>query len=116
NADVQTVRNERAAVEQVAGLPMGSKELRPLVARLADEAGVEQPPSLNQVRRRLGAWYRRELRQRVGPLSPPVPNLPTALREVAAAGAAIAPALPAEAERITAELIAANGALRESPG
>ncbi|HET7095270.1 MAG TPA: hypothetical protein VFI22_17405, partial [Thermomicrobiales bacterium] len=64
NADVQIVRNARAAVEQVAGMPMGSKELRPLVARLADEAGVEQPPSLNQVRRRLGAWYRRELRQR----------------------------------------------------
>ncbi|HEU0114014.1 MAG TPA: hypothetical protein VFQ80_05030, partial [Thermomicrobiales bacterium] len=114
NADVQTVRNARAAVEQVAGLPFGSRELRPVVERLAAAAGVEQGPSLNQVRRRLGAWYRRELRQRVGPLPPPVPNLPTALREVAAAGAAIAPALPAEAERITAELIAANGAISET--
>ncbi|HEU5432955.1 MAG TPA: hypothetical protein VFU81_14905, partial [Thermomicrobiales bacterium] len=50
NADVQTVRNARAAVEQVAGLPMGSKELRPLVSRLAEASGAE-PPSLNQVRR-----------------------------------------------------------------
>jgi hypothetical protein len=114
NADVQTVRDARAAVEQVAGLPMGSRELRPLVARLVEEAGAEQPPSLNQVRRRLGAWYRRALRQRVGPLSPPVPSLSAALREVAAAGAAIAPALPAEAERITTELIAANGARPDS--
>jgi hypothetical protein len=110
NADVQTVRNARMAVEQVAGLPMGSKELRPLVARLAEEASAEPPPSLNQVRRRLGAWYRGQLRERVGPLTPPVANLPAALREIAAAGAAVAPALPDQAERIVADLIARNGA------
>ncbi|HEU5431227.1 MAG TPA: hypothetical protein VFU81_06175, partial [Thermomicrobiales bacterium] len=52
---------------------------------------------------------------RVGPLPPPVPNLPAALREVAAAGAAIAPALPAEAERIVAALIAGAGVIPSEP-
>ena len=105
NDDVQTVRAERAAVEQVAGLPLISRELRDLVVREAARLGAA-PPSVNQVRRRLGAWYRGQLREAVGPLRPPVPNLPRVLAELGRAGAALAPQLDAEARRVIAELVA----------
>ncbi len=103
NDDVDIVRNQRAAVDQVAQLPISGKDLRAQIIRLSGENG-QIPPSSNQVRRRLGAWYRRELRERVGPLLPPVDDLPAALIEVGQAGAAIEPGLPAELERIVAEL------------
>lgn len=107
DADVQTVRAARAAVDQVAALPILGRDLRALVARLAEAEGAA-PPSLNQVRRRLGAWYRGRLRERVGPLAPPVADLPSKLAELGRAGAAVSPLLEAEAARIVGELIAAS--------
>ena len=66
DADVQTIRNQRAAVDQVAALPIPGRELRTMAANIARRAGAD-PPSANQVRRRLGAWYRGALRDRFGP-------------------------------------------------
>lgn len=103
NSDVDAIRNQRIAVDQVAMLPIAAKDLRALTIKLADKQG-HIAPSGNQVRRRLGAWYRRELRQRVGPLLPPVSDLQTSLTEVARAGAAIAAGLDAELSRIVTEL------------
>ena len=105
DADVQTIRNQRAAVEQVSGLPISGRELRPLAARIAAASGAE-PPSTNQVRRRLGAWYRGALRERVGPLFPPVADLPAALHQIAAASRDLSPRLEQELERIVRELVA----------
>jgi hypothetical protein len=105
DSDVQTIRDQRAAVDQVASLPIPGRELRPLTARIAAAAGGE-PPSVNQVRRRLGAWYRGQLRERVGPIPPPVSNLQDVLDQVAAAGRVIAPRAEPELERIVLELMA----------
>jgi len=105
HADVDAVRAQRTAVGQVAALPMLSRDLRDLIGRLATEAGAE-PPSVNQVRRRLEGWYRGQLRERVGPLLPPVADLPAALTDVAKVGAEVGPALPVEAARIIRELVA----------
>lgn len=109
DVDVQSVRAARAAVDQVAALPILGRDLRALVARLAEAEGVD-PPSLNQVRRRLGAWYRGGLRERVGPLAPPIADLPAALTELGRAGAALAPQVEAEATRVVGELLAASAA------
>ena len=105
NADVQSVRAQRAAVDQVAGLPLLNREIKDLAARVALRAGVE-PPSVNQVRRRVGAWYRGRLRDRFGPLLPPVADLPTTLTNLGRVGADLAVELRAEAERVVAELVA----------
>lgn len=105
NLDVDDVRNQRAAVEQVAGLPISGRELREQTLRIARRIGKE-PPSANQVRRRLGAWYRRELRERVGPIDPPVENLDGTLRNVAAASMSVAPRLEQELERVIQEMVA----------
>jgi len=104
HADVQVVRADRAAVEQVAGLPLVSRDLRELIARLTPELAGE-PPSVNQVRRRLGSWYRMRLREQVGPLRPPVDQLPQKLQEIARIGASLNGELQAEARRVVTEMM-----------
>jgi hypothetical protein len=107
DADVQTIRHQRAAVDQVAGLPIPGRELRPMATRIAQAVGAD-PPSANQVRRRLGAWYRGELRDRFGPISPPVDDLPSILRQLSDAGRDLGPQAERELERIVLELVEVN--------
>ena len=104
DADVQTIRQQRAEVDQVAGLPIPGRELRPMATQIARAAGAE-PPSSNQVRRRLGAWYRGVLRDRFGPISPPVDDLPEILRQLSDAGRDLGPQAERELERIVLELV-----------
>ena len=107
DADVQTIRNQRAAVDQVAGLPIPGRDLRPMATQIAQAVGAD-PPSANQVRRRLGAWYRGVLRDRFGPISPPVADLPSILRQLADAGRDLGPQAERELERIVLELVEAQ--------
>jgi hypothetical protein len=104
DAEVQTVRAERASVEQVAALPLLTRDLRDIIAQESEALGVDAP-STNQVRRRVGAWYRGQLREIVGPMLPPIDNFPKALQDLARAGASVAPRLETEARRIVVELI-----------
>jgi hypothetical protein len=110
DADVQTIRNQRAAVDHVAALPIPGRDLRPMAAKIAQGAGGD-PPSANQVRRRLGAWYRGVLRDRFGPISPPVADLPMILVQLANAGRDLAPQAERELERIVLDLVS-----QASPG
>jgi hypothetical protein len=105
DVDVQQVRNQRAAVDQVAALPISGRELREMTAKIAQSAGAD-PPSGNQVRRRLGSWYRGALRDRVGPIRPPVAELSSVLRQLADARRDLAPQAERELERIVLELVA----------
>lgn len=107
DADVQTIRHQRAAVDQVAGLPIPGRELRPMATRIAQAVGAD-PPSANQVRRRLGAWYRGVLRDRFGPIPPPVSDLPSILRQLSDAGRDLGPQAERELERIVLELVEVN--------
>jgi hypothetical protein len=113
DADVQTSRNQRAVVDQVAALPIPGRELRTMAANIARTASAD-PPSANQVRRRLGAWYRGALRDRFGPILPPVADLPSVLRQLAAAGRDLAPETERELERIVLELVEEASA-RDTP-
>ncbi|MFM9108596.1 MAG: hypothetical protein ACKOWF_18065 [Chloroflexota bacterium] len=106
NDDVETVRRQRSAVDQVAQVPISNRDLRSRVEKVAAAHGAPQPPSLNQVRRRLTGWWRGELRDRVGAIPPPVADLPAELLRVAAAGHELEPMLPARIERVVAELVA----------
>jgi hypothetical protein len=111
DADVQEIRNQRAAVDQAAAPPIPGRDLRALVAKVAQSTGAD-PPSANQVRRRLHAWYRGALRDRFGPILPPVADLPSILRQLTDAGRDLAPQAERELERIVLELgaVASSGA------
>jgi hypothetical protein len=102
--EVQEIRNQRTAIEHAANLPIPGKELRDRVARIAVRSGSE-PPSVNQVRRRLGTWYRQEIKQRIGVIRPPISNLGIVLSLVTAAGRAASPQLDRELERIVVECL-----------
>jgi hypothetical protein len=104
DADVQQTRNQRAAVDQAAGLPIPGRDLRVMAAKIARAAGVD-PPSANQVRRRLSAWYRGILRDRFGPILPPAADLPSILRQLSDAARDLAPRAERELERIVLELV-----------
>jgi hypothetical protein len=62
-------------------------------------------PSVNKVRRRLGSWYRAQIRDRVGPLPPPVADFSTTLQQIGRVAAALTPLLEAETRRVIADLI-----------
>jgi hypothetical protein len=104
DADVQVIRNQRAAVDQAAALPIPGRDLRAMAAKIAQIVGADAP-SANQVRRRLGAWYRGVLRDRFGPILPPVADLPSILRQLGDAGRDLAPQAERELERIVLELV-----------
>lgn len=112
--DAESIRAQREAVERVAGLPIVSGELREVIEHASLQAG-RVPPSLNKVRRRLGGWYRDELRQRVGPVLPPVDDLGAVLERVARAGRALIPALEQRTRQVVAEMVA-ESSLREDAG
>lgn len=105
DADVQSVRNQRLAVEQVAGLPVVNRDLRELINRMAAASGTEAP-SMNKVRRRVGAWYRGRLRDQFGPIDPPVDNLSQTLRDLGRYAGTLHGAMQRETVRIIAQLLA----------
>jgi len=104
DTDMERFRAMRAAVDQVTHVPIANRELREMVMAIATELGVA-PPSLNQVRRRLGSWFRGSIRDDVGSLVPPVSDLPAVLKQLAALSAGLAPRIPGEIQRIFVELL-----------
>lgn len=104
DADVQEIRIQRAAVDQAAALPIPGRDLKAMAAKIAQTTGGDSP-STNQVRRRLHAWYRGALRDRFGPILPPVADLPLVLRQLTDAGRDLAPQAERELERIVLELV-----------
>lgn len=103
--DADAIRSQREAVEQVAGLPVVSGELRERIERSAWQQG-RNAPSLNKVRRRLGGWYRSELRELVGPIVPPVDDLGSVLDRVGRAGRSLIPALNRRTAEVVDEMVA----------
>lgn len=102
--DADMVRSQRDAVEQVAGLPIVAAELREKIERSAAGAG-RVAPSVNKVRRRIGAWYRSELRELVGAIVPPADDLGAVLDRVSRAGRSLMPALLKRTSEIVAEMV-----------
>lgn len=105
DVDVEAIRARRAAVDQVTGLPVVTRDLRNAIAA-AVNGKVDEGPSVNQLRRRLGAWFRGELRAMVGPIPPSEPDFPARLQELAKLSAHVAKQIPEQTNRVIRELIA----------
>ncbi len=109
---VATVRRDRVAVERAASLPIANSEFKEWVKQDVETLGVEAP-SLNQVRKQLGSWYRQELRKRVGPVQPPVANIRQALLAIDREAALLKPLLR-EQTRLAVENVARRQALEST--
>ncbi len=97
-------RRQRVEVDHVASIPLGGPDLRRQIAEAAAAAGVE-PPSVNRVRRRVGAWYREELLRAFGPLDPPVANFSVVLEQLALHARSLKAHIPAETAEVILEMV-----------
>ena len=105
DVDTESVRARRGAVDQVTALPVMTRDLRNAIAAVVGD-NVELGPSVNQVRRRLGAWFRLELRDKYGPIPPDQPDFTTILQQLGAESALLAKQIPERSREIVRELIA----------
>ena len=108
DARAEMVRQQRTAVNQVTSLPIVNRELRRQIEDAAASAGVV-PPSINKVRRRLGAWFRDRLRDDFGPIIPPVEDFSSVLMSLSTRARELRPEVGQATEAIIAEF------LREAP-
>lgn len=99
------VNRQRSAIDRVAGLPVSGKELREWIEADAGALGSEAP-SVNQVKRRLGHWHRRQLRDVFGPLMPPRHDLGNVLEEIGRFSRELGPQMRPRTADIVAGLIA----------
>jgi hypothetical protein len=105
NDMAEAFRAQRAELDRVTGLPLMSKDLRALTVE-AMKGLPGEPPSANQVRRRLGAWFRAQLRDELGPIPPPVDDLNTVLAQASQAARRLAVRVPDQAKQTVRELAA----------
>lgn len=105
DADVEAIRLRRKAVDQVTELPVVARDLREAIAK-ATGGKPELGPSINQLRRRLGSWFRGELRAAAGPMLPSEPNFSARLQEVGKLSAELSQQVPEAIARTIQELIA----------
>lgn len=104
DARAEDVRRQRVAVDRVTSVPLGGPELRKQIAEAALAAGVEAP-SVNRVRRRIGAWYRQEMLDAFGPLVPPVDRFPAVLEQLGRYARELRPRIPEETAEIILEMV-----------
>lgn len=105
NDESERFRAQRAEIDRVTGLPLMSKDLRALTIE-AMKGLPGDPPSANQVRRRLGAWFRGQLRDELGPIPPPVDDLEAVLATASRAAKRLAARLPDQAKLTIREIVA----------
>jgi hypothetical protein len=100
----EEIRRQRLAVDHVASVPLGGSDLRKQITEAATAAGVE-PPSVNRVRRRVGAWYRRELLDAFGPLTPPLDDFSSILDQLGKHANSLRKRIPIETAEIILEMV-----------
>jgi len=105
----ELVRQQRTAVNQVTSLPIVNRELRQEIEEAASARGVVAP-SLNKVRRRIGSWFRKRLREDFGPIMPPVQDFSTLLMQLSERARELRPEVATATKAIIDELV------EEAPG
>jgi hypothetical protein len=105
DAAAETVRSQREIVNRITSVPIVNRELREQLDAAVAVAQVEQP-SMNKVRRRIGAWFRDQVVQRVGALPPPVVNFPAVIHDLEIVAAELRLQLPEATTRIISEMLA----------
>ena len=105
DAQAETVRAQRDAVNQVASPTIVNRELRAQMEDAALKAGVTDLPSLSKVRRQIGSWFRNQLVEEFGPIMPPVGNLPVLLQQLGTLAEELRPQLEQMTRQVIAEAL-----------
>lgn len=104
DAAAETVRNQRDVVNRITSVPIVNRELREQLDAAVNAAHVEAP-SMNKVRRRIGAWFRDEVIDRVGVLEPPIADFPRVIHELELVSEELRLQLPAATTLIIQEML-----------
>ena len=113
DAAAETVRNQREVVNRITSAPIVNRDLRVELEAAVEAAGVEAP-SMNRVRRRIGAWFRDQVIDRVGVLEPPIADFPRVIHQLELVSEEIRLQLPAATTRIIAEILDETRELEEA--
>lgn len=89
----EQVRRQRETVHAAMSFPITNKELRERVIAESELRQVESP-SLNSVRKRIGAWYREQFDERIGVVYPPIADISTLVTQIHAVASDLEPMIP----------------------
>lgn len=106
NDRAEQTRRQRTAVDNATALPISGKDLRSRIDVAANAAMVEAP-SVNRVRRVLGAWFREQFRNEFGPVLPPVDDFSGLLSRLAAFGRSLRPELERKTDEVILDFVSA---------
>lgn len=116
--DVERIRRQRQAMQQVVGMPLSGAEYRNISAETLDNLEPERRPSRNRLRKALGARYTKDVLERTGVVWPSTKDFTSELERVAEESRVVAELYQrniAEIMRELAQSLAAERAVTGAP-
>ena len=99
------VRRQREAAYAAMAFPMANREFRDRIVAESLKREVVAP-SINNVRKRVGAWYRGQFDQQLGTVMPPVADMPALLQQIHRIAADVMPLVEPAFDSILDETLA----------
>lgn len=89
--------------------PLANKDVRDRIERESELRGIDAP-SVNSVRKRLGAWYRSQFDDRIGVVLPPVEDISALVERIQAIAAEVEPLVADALDEIIEDVFAMQSA------
>jgi len=100
----EVTRQQRLALDRASAPLINGRRLKEMIDAEANRRQV-LPPSGSKVRRLVSSWFRAQVRQEFGPLSPPVDNFEHLLESVGQFSRSLAPVAEAKTWAIVEQLL-----------
>lgn len=113
DAAAEQVRRQRETALAAMPFPLANKELRERIVLESELRGIDAP-SVNSVRRRLGAWYRSQFDERIGIVLPPVADISDLVARIQEIAKEVDPLVPDAMDAIIEDVFAAQSG-RDTP-
>lgn len=107
DAAAEQVRRQRETAYAAMPFPLANREVRERVELESELRGVDAP-SINSVRKRLGAWYRAQFDERIGVVLPPVDDISELVERIHGVAEEVNPLVPDAMDAIIEDVFAAQ--------
>lgn len=109
DAAAEQVRRQRQTAYAAMPFPIANRDVRERIEQEAELRGIDAP-SVNSVRKRLGAWYRAQFDERLGVVLPPVADISALVQQIQSIAKDVDPRLPDAMDRVIDEVFASQPA------
>lgn len=109
DAAAEQVRRQRETAYAAMPFPLANKEVRDRINLESELRGIDAP-SVNSVRKRLGAWYRQQFDNRIGVVLPPIDDISGLVNQIHSIASEVYPLVPAAMDAILDDVFAAQSA------